>query len=101
MQAELVHDIGSTSGGNEARLGYSYDWRSGAFLLRPTLSVSFRDAKLNNYYYGVLPGEAIAGRPAYAPGAGVNSQIALYGSYDVSTRWRVLAVCRRPIWAAA
>ena len=90
LQAELVHDIGSTSGGNEARFGYSYDWRSGAFLLRPTLSVSFRDAKLNNYYYGVLPGEAIAGRPAYAPGAGVNSQIGLYGSYDVSTRWRLL-----------
>ena len=90
LQAELVRDVSNTSRGNEARLGYSYDWRSGAFLLRPTLSVSFRDAKLNNYYYGVLPGEAIAGRPAYAPGAGVNSQIGLYGSYDVSTRWRLL-----------
>lgn len=90
LQAELVHDVGSTSRGSEARLGYSYDWRSGAFLLRPTLSVSFRDAKLNNYYYGVLPGEALAGRPAYAPGAGTNAQIGLYGSYDVSTRWRLL-----------
>lgn len=90
LQAELVHDVSSNSGGSEARFGYSYDWRSGAFLLRPTLSVSFRDAKLNNYYYGVLPGEAIAGRPAYATGAGVNSQIGLYGTYDVSTRWRLL-----------
>ena len=90
LQAELVHAVGSTSKGNEARFGYSYDWRSGAFLLRPTLSVTFRDAKLNNYYYGVLPGEATATRPAYAAGAGTNAQIGLYGSYDVSTRWRLL-----------
>ncbi len=91
LQAELVHDIGKTYKGNEARLGYFYDWRSGPWTLRPSLSVSFRDARLNNYYYGVLPGEAIAGRPAYAPGAGVNTSVGLYGSYDVSQRWRLLA----------
>ncbi len=90
LQAELVRNVGGASSGSEARLGYSYDWRSGALLLRPTASVAFRDAKLNNYYYGVLPGEAIAGRPAYAPGAGVNSQVGLYASYDLSTHWRLL-----------
>lgn len=90
LQAELVRDVGNTSRGSEARLGYSYDWRSGGLLLRPTISVSFRDAKLNNYYYGVTAGEAIAGRPAYAPGSGVNSQIGLYASYDISQRWRLL-----------
>ncbi len=90
VQAEFVQDIGDTSRGSEARLGYSYEWRSGALSLRPTLSLSVRSAKLNNYYYGVLPDEAIAGRPAYAPGAGVNSQIGLYGSYDISERWRLL-----------
>ncbi len=90
LQAELVHDVGSTSKGTEARFGYSYDWRSGAFLLRPTLSVSYRDANLNNYYYGVTPGEAAATRPAYMPGSGSNTQIGLYGSYDLSTRWRLL-----------
>ncbi len=90
LQAELVRDVGNTSRGSEARFGYSYDWRSGALLLRPTISVSLRDAKLNNYYYGVTPAEAIAGRPAYAPGSGVNTQIGLYASYDISQRWRLL-----------
>ncbi|MES2402343.1 MAG: MipA/OmpV family protein, partial [Pseudomonadota bacterium] len=90
IQAELVRDVGNTSRGSEARLGYSYDWRSGALLLRPTISFSLRDAKLNNYYYGVSPAEALAGRPAYAPGAGVNTQIGLYASYDISERWRLL-----------
>ena len=90
LQAEYVHDVGNTSRGNEARLGYSYDWRSGAFSLRPSVSVHLRDARLNNYYYGVRPGEAAAGRPAYAPGAGVNTQVGIYGAYDVSERWRLL-----------
>ena len=90
LQAELVHDVSSTYRGTEARFGYSYDWRSGAFLLRPTVSVSYRDAKLNNYYYGVTPGEATATRPAYMPGSGSNTQIGLYGSYDVSKGWRLL-----------
>ncbi len=91
LRAELVRDVGSASRGTEARLGYSYEWRSGPWSLRPDASVSWRDAKLNNYYYGVRANEATPGRPAYAPGAGMQSQLGLYGSYDVSERWRLLA----------
>ncbi len=91
VQAELVQDIGSTSKGSEFRLGYTYDWRSGPWLLRPSITVGVRSARLNNYYYGVSPGEAMAGRPAYAPGAGVNTSVGLYGSYDLTERWRLLA----------
>jgi len=91
LQAELVHDIGNTYKGNEFRLGYTYDWRSGPWMLRPSLTVAFRDAKLNNYYYGVEANEAMAGRPAYAPGAGVQTSLGLYGTYDLTERWRLLA----------
>jgi len=91
LQAELLHDIGNTYKGNEFRLGYSYDWRSGPWLLRPSLTLALRDARLNNYYYGVQAGEAAPGRPAYAAGAGVNTSVGLYGSYDLSQRWRLLA----------
>ncbi|MDB5869235.1 MAG: MltA-interacting MipA family protein, partial [Polaromonas sp.] len=59
--------------------------------LRPNLSVALRDARLNNYYYGVRPGEAAFGRAAYAPGAGINTSFGLFGSYDASQRWRLLA----------
>ena len=91
VQAEFLHDAGNTSKGNELRLGYSYDWRSGPWRLRPSLSVALRDARLNNYYYGVRGSEAAPGRPAYAPGAGINTTLGLYGSYDMSQRWRLLA----------
>ena len=91
LRAELVKDVGSASSGYEARLGYSYEWRSGPWTLRPDLSVSWRDAKLNNYYYGVRPNEAIAGRAAYTPGAGAQAQLGLYGSYQATERWQLLA----------
>ena len=91
LRAELVKDVGSASRGHEARLGYGYEWRSGPWSLRPDVLVSWRDAKLNNYYYGVRANEAIAGRTAYAAGSGTQAQLGLYGSYDVSERWRLLA----------
>lgn len=91
LKAEFTHDVASTHKGNELRLGYAYDWRSGPWKLRPALTVAWRDAALNDYYYGVQASEAIAGRTAYAPGAGINTTLGLYGSYDLSQRWRLLA----------
>ena len=90
VQAEFLRDAGDFSKGSEVRLSYAYDWRSGRLALRPSLTLSARDAKLNNYYYGVRPGEATATRPAYAPGSGINTSVGLYASYDVSERWRLL-----------
>lgn len=91
LKAELAVDAGDTHNGSEARLGYSYNWRSGALSLRPAVSVAFRSARLNDYYYGVKPGEATASRPAYTAGAGVNAAVGLYGVYDLSRHWQVLA----------
>jgi outer membrane protein len=91
VQAQLLHDVGGFSKGSEFRLGYSYDWRSGPWSLRPSLSLSVRDARLNNYYYGVRASEATPGRAAYAPGAGINTSLGLFGAYDLSQRWRLLA----------
>ena len=91
LQAEFLRDMGQTSRGSEARLSYAYDWHSGPLTLRPDVSLSLRDARLNNYYYGVRPGEATANRPAYAAGAGINTTLSLSATYDVSQRWRLLA----------
>ena len=88
---KLLHDVGGFSKGSEARLNYSYDWRSGPWRLRPSIGVALRDARLNNYYYGVQDNEATPGRPAYAPGTGINASLGLYGSYDMTQRWRLLA----------
>lgn len=91
LYASLLHDVSGTSNGSELALEYAYDWRSGRLTLRPSVGISMRDSKLNNYYYGVLPSEATASRPAYKSGAGTNVSLNLYGTYDVTERWRLLA----------
>ena len=56
--AELLHDISEISRGSELRLGYKYPLRRGRLWLQPQAMLGFRDANLNNYYYGVRPDEA-------------------------------------------
>ncbi len=90
LRATALRDVSNTSGGAELRLGYSYTWSSGRWSLRPDLGVSFRDADLNDYYYGVAPQEAIAGRPAYAPGSGTDYTAALYGTWRFLRNWRLI-----------
>ncbi len=90
VQVEYLHDIDNASRGQELRLGYSYDWHSGDLTLRPNLTLGLRDAKLNNYYYGVQATEATLARPAYAPGAGVNTTLGLDARYALTQRWRLV-----------
>jgi outer membrane protein len=99
VYTEYFHDIAGASEGSELHLGYDYEWQSGRLRLRPHLMLAARDAKLNNYYYGVGPGEASATRAAYQPGSGVNGQVGLYGAYSLTERWRLLAGVLATRWA--
>ncbi|MDP2450962.1 MAG: MipA/OmpV family protein [Polaromonas sp.] len=97
LQAEYLQDVSRFSKGSELRLSYSYDWRSGRLALRPSLTVSARNARLNNYYYGVRPDEATATRPAYEPGSGINTTLGLYGTYELSEGWRLMGGITRTV----
>ncbi len=90
VRATATHDVGGASDGAELVVGYSRDWHAGRWLLRPDLSVSWRDGRLNDYYYGVKPHEATPSRPAYAPGSGVNVSLGLFASYRLSENLRLL-----------
>jgi MipA family protein len=98
--ADLRHDAARVSKGSEARLGYRLDIKAPRWTLRPHVAFFLRDSKLNNYYYGVLPSEARADRPAYAPGAGVNSQVGINAVYELTQRWRVLAGVAATRWSS-
>ena len=87
---ELLHDVSGASSGSEARLGYFYEWQRSRMRTRAYGALAWRDATLNNYYYGVLPGEATATRPAYEPGSGMNVDFGVYADYRLTERWRLL-----------
>jgi len=97
---EVLHDVAGGSNGSEVRAGYRYDWRIGKLQLQPQFALSVRDAKLNNYYYGVRPAEATATRPAYEPGSGINTEFGLAATYRLSERWRLLGGVSAKRWSA-
>ncbi len=99
LSGEFLHDALDASRGAELRLGYDYDWRSGRLRLQPQLGIAWRSARLNNYYYGVSDDEAIAGRPAYRAGAGFNSSIGLFASWDITPNARVFGSLGLTRWS--
>ena len=88
---EGLHDVSSASHGSEARIGYKYPWRSGRLWLRPHVQIGYRDARLNNYYYGVRPDEATPTRAAYNAGKGATAEAGLYAAYYLTERLRLVA----------
>ena len=97
--AEYLRDTSHTSGGAETRLGLTYVEYRGGFRLNPYFIASARDAKLNDYYYGVAPSEAAADRPAYSVGGGLNGTIGFNLRYDLSRDWHLLAGVSATRWA--
>lgn len=91
VQIEAMQDVGDVSHGSELRFTYRYTgWWGGRLGLRPFATAAYRDARLNNYYFGVKPEEATAERPAYEPGAGVDFEVGLHAAYRLTERWQVL-----------
>lgn len=102
--AEVLRDIAATSHGSELRLGYRYAWRSGRWWVQPQAVLAIRNARLNDYYYGVRPEEERRERPAYRVGAGATPEAGIYAAYRLTARWQLLAgasIARLPDTAAA
>ncbi len=99
--AELLRDATRESRGTEGRVGYRYELHVGSRLtVRPQIALAVRDAKLNNYYYGVRLSEATVTRPAFEPGAGTNAQIYLDASFRLSGRRRLFGGVNATRWSA-
>jgi MipA family protein len=98
--AEVLRDVSGNSHGAELRLGISHERRIGSLGLAPYFMLAARDARLNDYYYGVLPSEVSTVRPAYRPGGGANATLGLNARYDLTDRWHFLAGVSATRWSA-
>ena len=92
VYGELMKNVSEESEGTELRLGYRYErWWNGRLRWRPYATLAWRDARLNNYYYGV---------PGYEPGAGVNLELGALATYRLSQRWQVLGSIGVTQWSS-
>src|SRR5437870_10077161 len=97
---EVLRDASHSSRGTGWRLGAGTERRRGRLTLAPYFVLSARDARLNDYYYGVTASEAAANRPAYQPGAGVNGTAGLNARYDLTDTWHFFAGVSATLWAS-
>jgi MipA family protein len=92
VYGEVMRNVSDESDGAEIRVGYRHEqWWNGRFRWRPYATLAWRDAKLNNYYYGV---------PGYEPGAGLNLELGALATYRISERWQLLAGLGLTHWSS-
>jgi len=87
LQLSAFHDISSTHDGYEVYLDYSYGWRSQRWYFEPSVGASFKNAALNDYYWGVRDDEVNVALPSYEADSGINSHARLMLSYQLSREW--------------
>lgn len=70
-------DILDRFNGYQASFSIGRPVRMGAFTLEPSVALNFQDSNYVDYYYGVLPEEARAFRPAYSADEALNTEVKL------------------------
>jgi outer membrane protein len=102
--ASFYQDLGGASDASTAQVQFirALVGRQ-ALRLNGLIGLQWFSARSNDYYFGVRPGEARPGRPAYSPGASVSVQAGLNGAYALTARGSLLfgAVLNRIGEAAA
>lgn len=80
--AEAMVDASGNSKGRRLSVGLDRSFIVGEHvIITPSVKTTQMDRKYANYYYGVLPGEARAGRKAYAPGRTLNTSLGMQADY--------------------
>jgi outer membrane protein len=82
ISIEAMFDASSNSNGRRVSLGLDRTFFFGEHvMITPSVTATLLDTKFANYYFGVLPGEARAGRAAYAPGSTLNTSLGVQTDY--------------------
>jgi outer membrane protein len=96
VSIDAVTDTLGENKGQEISLSYSkpmvkpFGFKK--LFMAPFAGVEWRTSSLNNYYYGVRPGEATAQRPAYNAGDDANIFIGLTGNYQMNEQWSIFGL---------
>ncbi len=84
VKLSWIADTLDRHNGQEVELSYRYHFDTGPWSISPFISISWQDADLTNYYFGVSPSEArLPDRPAYLPG---ESQ---WLNFGLNTAWQM------------
>ncbi|MBP6346499.1 MipA/OmpV family protein [Neisseriaceae bacterium CLB008] len=88
LTAELQGDVSGHSKGYVADVSYSNTFTHGKFAVKPSVGVTYRDKKWNDYYYGVSSGESNkTGLSRYKADGSVQPYAQVTVSYAITPQW--------------
>jgi outer membrane protein len=83
------NDVSGTHDGYEVSADYSYRWTFGRLSVSPSIGVSYKSAKLSDYYWGVHAGESSAVLAPYEADGGLGWEAGLRTSYYLTKNLRL------------
>lgn len=91
LKGVAVADVSGASDGFEMRGEAFYNYRNGAWAIRPSASLVYQSDDLVDYYYGVQNKEATAFRPAYEADEQVIARLQAAAAWSPEdTKWTVI-----------
>ncbi len=88
---DWLADASDHSEGQRLQVTVEKPYRLGNFLHTPRLALNWLDEDYVDYYYGVRPSEARAGRPAYQGESTLNTELGLRSAYTFSRQHSIYA----------
>ncbi len=87
LQINAFHDFTGVHDGFEIAADYAFGFGRGHWYFEPGVSIAYKSADLNDYYWGVRPAESSEVLASYQAGDGVNVGVSLRTSYFFSKNW--------------
>jgi len=87
LQLTAFHDVSGTHDGYEIYFDYSRGWRNQRWYFESSFGLSVKSSDINDYYWGVRPGESNEALPTYQAGSGVNAHARLLLNYQINRNW--------------
>jgi MipA family protein len=91
FSVEWIGDLLDRHGGHELETAYRYRFRHHRWQISPFIGLTWLDADLARYYFGVPPGQSRDDRPAYAPGRVRNLRYGVNTTFDLGESFSLYA----------
>lgn len=92
LEVSFLTDVSGSHKGNVATIGIEKEWGiASGWSLELGAGINYLDQKYVDYFYGVLPRYAIAGRPAYEAEATINFEFEVGIQGKLSDKWYLLS----------
>jgi outer membrane protein len=82
VSISLASDLSDTHDGNTANLSYSYSFRVGNWMIKPSIGAEWFSDAVSQYYYGITEADVNSTRPFYQPASGINYEANINSLYS-------------------